>query len=126
MLSSIDHVQLGMPRGGEDEARAFYVQLLGMRELAKPEPLRPRGGAWFRSGPVHVHLGVEEPFAPAKKAHVAFLTADLEGLAKRLRDAGCDVAWDETLPERRRFYCADAFGNRLEFLAQGDGFSQRS
>ena len=124
-ILSLDHVQLAMPAGGEDLARAFFVDLLGMVEDEKPEPLKSRGGVWFRAGGVVVHCGVDEPFVPQKKAHVGFCVENLEILAKCFTKSGFEVLWDESLPDRRRFYVNDPFGNRLEFLQRGDGFSQR-
>ena len=95
-----------------------------MAEEQKPYPLSERGGAWFRSADTIVHLGVESEFRPQKKAHPAFLVSNLDQLAAKLADCGYEVKWDEALPDRRRFYCADPFGNRIEFMADGDGFSQ--
>ena len=114
-IAGIDHVQVAAPAGCEAEARAFYAGVLGLEELPKPEALRARGGCWFRAGAQELHVGVEEPFAPARKAHPGFVVEDLEGLANRLRDAGTDVAYDDTIPGAKRFYAADPFGNRLEF-----------
>ena len=116
MISGLDHVQLACPAGGEDEARAFYGGLLGLREIEKPEPLRARGGVWFECGAHQLHLGVEEDFRPARKAHAALRVAsvdELRGLAERLGD----VRWDEDLPGFERFYVDDPFGNRIEVLA---------
>jgi catechol 2,3-dioxygenase-like lactoylglutathione lyase family enzyme len=113
-IVGIDHVQVAAPRGCEAEARAFYGGLLGLEELAKPEPLRARGGCWFRAGTHELHVGVEEPFAPARKAHPGFVVDDLAGLAERLRAQGIEVTPDETIPGVERAYVADPFGNRLE------------
>lgn len=113
---SLHHVQIAMPRGAEARARAFYGDLLGLTEIDKPPVLAARGGAWFRGGGLELHLGVEEPFAPAKKAHPGILTDDLDALAERLRAAGEAVQPDGDFPGMRRFYTADPFGNRLEFL----------
>ncbi len=125
MITRLDHIQLAMPPGGEDKARAFWEGLLGMKEEMKPDPLASRGGCWFRKGDIIVHIGVEKDFAPQKKAHPAFCVDDLDGLAKRLAAADCVVKWDEALPGRRRFYTEDPFGNRIEFIAEGDGFGQK-
>jgi DNA-binding transcriptional MerR regulator/catechol 2,3-dioxygenase-like lactoylglutathione lyase family enzyme len=112
----IHHVQLAIPRDGEDACRAFWNGVLGMRELEKPPVLAARGGCWFRGGALEVHLGVEEPFAPARKAHPGLLVDGLRALARRLEDAGHQVTWDDDFPGHNRFYAADPFGNRLEFL----------
>jgi len=113
-VTGIDHVQVAAPAGCEADARAFYGELLGLEELPKPEPLRARGGCWFRAGGQELHVGVEDPFAPARKAHPGLVVAGLEELAARLRAAGAEVTYDETIPGVRRFYTADPFGNRLE------------
>ena len=104
----LDHVQVAAPPGCEEAARAFYGGLLGLRELEKPDALRARGGVWFE----HLHVGVEDDFRPARKAHPAFLVDDLDELAARIGD----VEWDDALPDLRRFYASDPFGNRLEFI----------
>jgi catechol 2,3-dioxygenase-like lactoylglutathione lyase family enzyme len=114
-VTGIDHVQVAGPPGCEPEARAFYGGLLGLEELPKPEPLRARGGCWFRAGAQELHVGVAEPFAPARKAHPGLVVADLDALAARLQAAGVAVAYADELPGVRRLHAADPFGNRLEF-----------
>ena len=119
-IVAIDHVQLAAPAGCEPAARAFFGDLLGLAELPKPEPLRARGGVWFVLGGDSVqqlHVGIEEPFAPATKAHPAFTVEDIDALAARLSNAGAPVSWDDTLPGVRRFYTTDPWGNRLELLS---------
>ena len=120
-ISGFDHLQVAMPAGAEAEARAFYADLLGLVEVEKPEPLQRRGGCWFAGPGIALHLGVETPFSPARKAHPAFLATDLAGLAEKLAAAHCPVKWDEALPGVRRFYTADPFGNRIEIIQAGDG-----
>jgi catechol 2,3-dioxygenase-like lactoylglutathione lyase family enzyme len=115
-ILALDHVQLAMPRGSEEEARAFYAGVLGMEEVPKPEPMRAAGGAWFRAGGAELHLGVEEDFRPARKAHPALRAGDLDALAERCAAAGHPVEWDVRFPGVRRFYVADPFGNRIEIL----------
>jgi catechol 2,3-dioxygenase-like lactoylglutathione lyase family enzyme len=112
----IDHVQLAMPPGREADARAFYAVLLGLPEAPKPAHLAVRGGCWFESGAVRVHLGVEQDFRPAKKAHPALLVADLPELVQRLSEAGVEIVDDEPLDGYERVYVHDPFGNRLELL----------
>jgi catechol 2,3-dioxygenase-like lactoylglutathione lyase family enzyme len=117
LVEGLDHVQLACPPGGEDAARRFYGEQLGLREIEKPEPLRSRGGVWFECGAQQLHLGVEELFAPARKAHPALLVgspAALEELADRL----VNVRWDTDLAGYKRFYVSDPFGNRLELLSR--------
>ena len=116
MILALDHVQVAIPAGGEDAARTFYGSLLGMAEVVKPAALAVRGGCWFSSGSAVLHLGVEEPFAPARKAHPAFLVAELDALADSLASAGYDcVRADGEIPGVRRFHTFDPFGNRIEF-----------
>jgi catechol 2,3-dioxygenase-like lactoylglutathione lyase family enzyme len=115
VITGIDHVQLAMPAGREAEARAFYAGLLGMPEVPKPAELAPRGGAWFESARVKIHLGVDPEFRPARKAHPALLVRGLAELAARLRAAGCRVA-DDPVDGRLRVYVDDPFGNRLELI----------
>jgi catechol 2,3-dioxygenase-like lactoylglutathione lyase family enzyme len=118
-------VQLAMPRGGEAAARRFYGERLGMEEVAKPSLPAARGGCWFESPGAVVHLGVEERFTPARKAHPAFRVADLEECRRALEAAGAPVVPDDSLPEVRRFYTADPFGNRIELMQDGEGFADR-
>jgi catechol 2,3-dioxygenase-like lactoylglutathione lyase family enzyme len=116
MITGLDHVQVAMPRGAEGAARAFYAGLLGMTELPKPPVLAARGGCWFTSGAAVLHLGVEEPFSPARKAHPAFLAEDIGALQAALTAAGYACARsDEEIPGVRRFHTHDPFGNRVEF-----------
>lgn len=114
-ITGLDHVQVAIPAGGEDAARAFYGGLLGMREDPKPAALAARGGCWFSSGSAVLHLGVEDPFAPARKAHPAFLVDDLEVVEAVLTEAGhACVRSDGEVPGVRRFHTSDPFGNRVE------------
>ncbi len=115
----LDHVQLAAPAGCEAEARRYFGELLGLVEIEKPAPLRARGGVWFSIGSQQLHVGVAEPFAPARKAHPALRVAhgELDALAERLSAAGAKVIWDESLPGERRFYSEDPWGNRIELLA---------
>lgn len=115
-LESIDHAQVAMPAGEEARARSFYRDLLGLPEQPKPPELAQRGGCWFESERVKVHCGVETPFSPAKKAHIAFRVDDVTDLARRARAAGFKVVDDDRLPGHDRIYIYDPFGNRLEFL----------
>jgi catechol 2,3-dioxygenase-like lactoylglutathione lyase family enzyme len=118
VFTAIDHVQLAMPRGEEEKARAFYCGVLGMTEIAKPAELAKRGGCWFASGDVQVHLGVEDEFRPAKKAHPALRCGNYEELTAKLRGAGVDTTLDTTIPGVRRCYIQDGFGNRIELIGE--------
>jgi catechol 2,3-dioxygenase-like lactoylglutathione lyase family enzyme len=113
-ITGIDHVQVAAPPGCEAEARAFYGGLLGLEELPKPEALRARGGCWFRAGAQELHVGVEEPFSPARKAHPGLVVDDLDALSARLGAAGIDLSFDDGIPGARRAHVSDPFGNRLE------------
>jgi catechol 2,3-dioxygenase-like lactoylglutathione lyase family enzyme len=115
-LVGLDHVQLAAPAGCEEAARGFYGELLGLAELTKPTSLAGRSGVWFQLGAQALHIGVEQPFTPARKAHPALLVRNLDALAQRLQSAGVAVHWDNDLPGYRRFYISDPWGNRLELL----------
>lgn len=114
-ILELAHVQLAMPRGAEAEAEAFYVGVLGLVRVPKPEPLARRGGCWFESGLVQIHLGVEDDFIPARKAHPAMHVSGLDALADRLKAAGHEPRWSDEIDDRR-FHADDCFGNRLEFI----------
>jgi catechol 2,3-dioxygenase-like lactoylglutathione lyase family enzyme len=116
-IEGIDHVQVAIPVGGEDRARAFYGELLGLAEVPKPAELAGRGGAWFELGEVKVHVGVEEDFRSARKAHIAFRVDEVATLAAAARDAGYEVKDDDPIEGVDRVFVFDPFGNRLEFQA---------
>jgi catechol 2,3-dioxygenase-like lactoylglutathione lyase family enzyme len=116
MLIGLHHVQLAAPAGSEGRLRWFYGDVLGMTEVPKPPVLAARGGAWFRSGGLELHLGIEEDFRPARKAHPGILVRDLDAVAARLTEHGVAVDWDDNFPGFRRCYVADPHGNRLELL----------
>jgi catechol 2,3-dioxygenase-like lactoylglutathione lyase family enzyme len=111
-VATLDHVQVAAPPGCEADARAFYGELLGLAEIEKPDSLRGRGGVWFEQ----LHVGVEEDFRPARKAHPALRVQDIDSLAARLTAAGKRIEWDDALPGIRRFYTSDPWGNRVELL----------
>jgi len=113
---AIDHVQLAMPPGGETQARAFYAGTLGLDELPKPDELAGRGGAWFSNGAVTIHLGVEQEFRPARKAHPALLVEGLAELVTRLEGTGHAIQRDVQLAGYERVHVNDPFGNRIELL----------
>jgi catechol 2,3-dioxygenase-like lactoylglutathione lyase family enzyme len=115
-VTAIDHVQLAMPGGREDDARRFYSGLLGLSQRTKPPALAARGGAWFESASVKVHLGVEADFRPARKAHPALLVRDLRALVAALLTAGHAVTEDGPVEGRDRVYVDDPFGNRIELI----------
>ncbi len=115
-VKRLDHVQLAMPAGGEAAARAFYADLLGIPEVQKPESLAKRGGCWFERGALKLHLGVEQDFRPARKAHPALIVSDLPALVKRLADGGYRAVADEPLSGYERRFVNDPFGNRIELM----------
>lgn len=112
----LDHIQIAMPPGREDDARAFYQGMLGISEVAKPPHLAARGGCWFERGDLKVHLGVEADFNPARKAHPAFIVDDLRALATMLEQAGYRMVEDQPLEGYDRLYVHDPFGNRIELM----------
>lgn len=123
----LHHVQVSIPQGGEDQARSFYGDALGMTEVPKPPSLAGRGGCWFRAFDgeavvAEIHLGVDTPFVPAKKAHPALVLAspeELEVLGASIESAGFEVSWEErhTFEGYERFHCRDPFNNRVEVLS---------
>lgn len=115
-FAGLHHVQLAIPPGAEPLCREFWGEALGMTELVKPPVLAARGGCWFRGGGLEVHLGVEQDFVPARKAHPGILVNGLRALGERLEAHGHPVQWDGEFPGYDRFYAFDKVGNRLEFL----------
>ena len=111
-----DHILLAMPKGQEEKARAFYSGLLGIPEVSKPDDLVARGGCWFESGQVKIHLGIDSHFVPARKAHPAFIVEGLTELIEILRRAGCEVTEDQPLQGYDRKFVDDPFGNRIELM----------
>jgi catechol 2,3-dioxygenase-like lactoylglutathione lyase family enzyme len=120
----LDHIQLAMPAGAEAAARTFYVGVLGLAEVVKPNALAARGGCWFVGPGVAIHLGVEDPFVPARKAHPGLLVEDLAQAEAALDAAGIGVTIDDSGLAVRRCYTADPFGNRIELIDRADaGFT---
>lgn len=115
-LTGIDHIQIAAPPQSEEQARGFYGELLGMKEIPKPENLQARGGCWFKCGVQEVHIGIQSDFTPAKKAHPGFTVHALEPLKSRLAMAGYNISEEPPIAGRARFFTHDPFGNRIEFL----------
>jgi catechol 2,3-dioxygenase-like lactoylglutathione lyase family enzyme len=115
-VERLDHVQLAMPPGGEDRATAFYEGLLGIPRVPKPPELEIRGGCWFERGGLRVHLGAEEDFRPAKKAHPALAVTGVEELCGLLEASGYPVRRAEDVPGTPQFFVHDPFGNRIELV----------
>ncbi|SRR4249919_38590 len=112
----LDHVQIAIPAGGENQARHFFGELLGLAEIPKPGEMAGRGGCWFRLGDRQLHIGVDPDFRPARKAHVALSVHELAALRAKLELAGYDTLDEVPLEGRKRFFTSDPFGNRIEFL----------
>jgi hypothetical protein len=117
-VESIDHVQLAMPPGPEAEALAevFFEGLLGLPRSPKPPQLAARGGCWFELGSAKVHLGADEDFRPARKAHPALVVSHLDDLCRLLEESGYPTRRTEDVPGRPQWYVDDPFGNRIELL----------
>jgi hypothetical protein len=115
-IVGLDHIQLAMPPGQENVADGFYCDVLGFQRMTKPSYLEKRGGRWYVSNGVQVHLGVEQAFAPARKAHPGLVVYNLRRLKERLEAAGIAIVWDTQISGFERFYASDPFGNRLEFM----------
>ena len=116
-LTGIDHIQIAAPPDSEELARKFYGEILGMREIPKPENLKARGGCWFQCGAQEVHIGIQADFTPAKKAHPGFTVHALQQLKTRLEEADYIISEEPPIAGRERFFTHDPFGNRIEFLA---------
>ena len=116
----IDHIQVAAPKNSEEEARAFYGKLLGLPEIQKPENLLGRGGCWFQCGSQEIHVGIDEHFQAAKKAHPGLLVENLSQLKKHLQQQNIDVKTDAPIKGRSRIFINDPFGNRLEFLEMNE------
>lgn len=116
----VDHVQLAAPKNCEADARKFFGDLLGWKEIPKPEKLRQRGGVWFQCGTHEVHIGVQADFVPATKAHPGFYVENIQEWRAYLTHNEITIIEDEIRAEEgiSRFYLNDPFGNRLEFLEQ--------
>ncbi|WP_427969922.1 VOC family protein [Altererythrobacter sp.] len=123
-ILAIDHVQLAIPHGGEPMARAFFVDALGMEEVAKPAHLAVSGGCWFTSGAAEVHCGVERDFTPAQRAHPALLVDDLPSLVTRLEENGVPFAPGKPLDGYRRGDIMDPFGNRIELMQKVESVAE--
>jgi catechol 2,3-dioxygenase-like lactoylglutathione lyase family enzyme len=115
-IIGIDHIQLAMPAGQEEPARGFYRDVLGLPETPKPPDLAKRGGCWFETDRVRIHLGVDKNFRPATKAHPGLLVSDLQAIIERCREAGFEIVHDTPLEGYQRVFVNDPFGNRLELL----------
>jgi hypothetical protein len=113
---ALDHVQLAIPPGSEDACRDFYIKILGMTETEKPAKLAKRGGLWLRTANLEIHLGVDSDFRPARKAHPAIVVSDIITVANHLSANNIDIAWDENIPGRKRFYVHDNVENRIEIV----------
>ena len=116
-ILSVDHIQIAMPSGEEEKARSFYISMLGFTEIPKPTELVKRGGAWFQSENVQLHLGVESDFRPARKAHPAFIVEDLDTLLEKVQRAGYETDTSQpALDGYKRVHIFDPFGNRIELM----------
>ena len=116
-ILSIDHVQLAIPEGEEEKERTFFINVLGFVEIPKPAGLVKRGGAWFESGNVQLHVGVEKDFHPARKAHPAFIVDDLDAMLEKAQLVEYET--DSTQPALdgyKRAHIFDPFGNRIELM----------
>src|SRR5262249_23479055 len=107
-----------MPAGQEETSRRFFRDLLGMEEIPKPPELAKRGGCWFQSGAVQIHIGVDPDFHPAAKAHPALRCRNYENLITRLRQAGVAVQDAIELPGTKRCHVLDPWGNRIELITE--------
>lgn len=125
-ITGIDHVQLAMPVGSEDIARAFYTGVLGLPEVPKPAHLAVRGGVWFQCGGAQLHLGADPDFVSAKKAHPALIVDDVDAFVRALRDHGVEASGEQAVAGRQRATLLDPFGNRIELIASAGTGAHRA
>lgn len=121
----IDHVQLAFPPGGLEKVRAYFTDIWEMEEDERPQSLNGREGTWFRKGHCIIHVGVDENFTPQKKAHLAIIVDDIEAFAQKLTEHNCEVRWNESIDDVKRFFTDDPFGNRIEIIRDGDSNLQK-
>ncbi len=113
----LHHAQITIPKGAEEQGRAFYCGLLGLPEIEKPESLQERGGFWLQVGDRQVHVGTEEGVErTATKAHLAYEVDDVAAWRERLQEHGISILDAVPIPSYARFEFRDPFGNRVEFL----------
>ncbi len=115
-IIALDHIQIAMPDGKENEARSFYAGILGLTGKAKPASLSNKGGCWFEHEGLQVHLGVDPDFRPARKAHPGFEVADIAALSTLLQERGYSISKGSDLEGYSRVFTSDPFGNRIELL----------
>lgn len=120
-IAGLDHVQVAIPSGADEQARAFYGGVLGLTEIPKPAPLNASGGMWFQTGATQLHIGSQPNFVPAKKAHPAFIVADFEAYCAQLGASSVVVHEEDQVAGRRRAGIEDPFGNRIELIAAASG-----
>ncbi len=117
MILNLHHAQITIPKGKEDKAREFYCDLLGLKEIPKPNELQGRGGFWLGLDGFQIHIGTEDDFDRTKtKAHLAYLVEDLDNWREKLESENIKVLEGISIPNLRRFEFRDPFGNRVEFL----------
>ena len=121
----IDHIQLAFPPGCIEKARKFFVDDLEMVEDERPPQLQKREGAWFRRDTCIIHVGADPDFKPQKKGHPAIIVDDIDNFAQKLLNCGHEIRWDESIESVKRFFTEDPFGNRIEFIRDGDGNIQK-
>ena len=110
----IDHIQIAVPRALEGQCLAFYREVLGLEEIAKPPELRGRGGAWFQAGPIQVHIGIDAEGSPPSKRHICFLVADSGAAKAAIAADGVFIEGESQTDGLARFFIRDPAGNRLE------------
>ncbi|TMU87670.1 glyoxalase [Bacillus sp. BHET2] len=115
-FKNIDHIQIAAPKGCEQEAKKFYGDIIGLKEIPKPSNLQGRGGCWFQYGKQEIHIGVQDDFVPATKAHPGLLVSNLSSLMRTMKEKGIEIKEDTPIKGRARFFVSDPFGNRIEFL----------
>ena len=113
-ITSIDHVQIAVPKALEAESLKFYREVLSLPEIPKPEELRARGGAWFQIGSLQMHIGVDPDASPRSKRHVCFLVRDLSKAKADVIGHGVAIEEESVAEGLSRFFIRDPAGNRIE------------
>lgn len=111
----LDHIQICIPPGKEEEARKFYTDILGLNEIQKPAALIPNGGLWFEAADIQLHIGTESESCRSKR-HPAFEIENLNEVRKYLEANMIRVQNENQIPGIYRFSFFDPFGNRIELL----------
>jgi catechol 2,3-dioxygenase-like lactoylglutathione lyase family enzyme len=111
----LNHIQLCIPIGKEEEARKFYTDIIGLKEISKPNELIPNGGLWYQVADIQLHIGTEGEINRSKR-HPAFEVTNIEAAREILERHKIPIKEEIQIPGQKRFSFIDPFGNRIELL----------